>query len=176
MHTCYLQLGSNLGNKAFQLQSACTMISSQAGIISKYSSIYVTEPWGFTTKNLFFNQVIEVRTNLSAHNLLSSLLNIEHSLGRKRNNIYGYSSRIIDLDILFYEDMVINTPDLILPHPLLHKRRFVLEPLNEIAPDLLHPILGKTIHELTFACQDHLKVQILSNDYLTISLRSNEAV
>ena len=152
-----LLLGSNLGNRQLVLQEARIRISKDIGLIVRKSSVYETVPWGFDVADLFLNQVVVVETRLLPDVLLSRLLEIETSMGRIRNK-KAYQSRIIDLDILFYHDLVISGPDLVLPHPRLHLRRFTLIPLNEIASGLVHPVFGKTINNLLAECNDSLVV------------------
>jgi 2-amino-4-hydroxy-6-hydroxymethyldihydropteridine diphosphokinase len=158
MQTSYILLGSNLGDKVKNLQQACELINRRAGAISRCSSLYLTESWGFKTSDTFINQVIEVKTNESPEQLLAILLAIENELGRKRNGAGEFESRVIDLDLLFYNNLVLRSVGLILPHPLLHKRKFVLIPMNELNPQWVHPVFGKTIAQLLDECDDHLKV------------------
>ena len=153
----FLLLGSNLGNRQLILQEARILISKGIGEIVRKSSVYETAPWGFNVADLFLNQVVVVETRLQPDVLLSRLLEIEASMGRIRNK-KAYQSRIIDLDILFYHDLVISGPDLVLPHPRLHLRKFTLIPLNEIASGLVHPVFGKTINTLLTECKDTLVV------------------
>lgn len=160
MQTCFIQLGSNLGNKERNLQNARDLIISTIGTITMRSSLYLSESWGFETADIFLNQVIKVNTFESPENVLTKLLELETVIGRKRNGNGGYASRLIDLDMLFYADRVISENGLVVPHPLLHKRRFVLTPINEIAPDLVHPVFHKTISELLLNCDDRLKVKL----------------
>ncbi len=152
-----LLLGSNLGNRQLVLREARINISKNIGEIVHKSSVYETAPWGFNVSDLFLNQVIEVKTRLQPNMLLARLLEIETSMGRLRNR-KTYQSRIIDLDILFYNDLVISEPDLVLPHPRLHLRKFTLIPLNEIASEYIHPVFGKTINTLLSECKDSLVV------------------
>lgn len=160
MQTSYILLGSNLGDKVKNLKKACELINRRAGKILRRSSLYLTESWGFKTSDTFINQVVEVKTNETPEQLLTILLSIENELGRKRQGTDEFESRVIDLDLLFYEDLTLRSTDLILPHPLLHKRKFVLIPMNELAPQWVHPGFGKTIAQLNAECDDHLKVQI----------------
>ena len=152
-----LLLGSNLGNRQLVLHEARINISKNIGEIVRKSSVYETAPWGFNVSELFLNQVVEIKTPLQPDVLLTRLLEIETSMGRLRNR-KTYQSRIIDLDILFYNDLVISEPDLVLPHPRLHLRRFTLIPLNELASELVHPVFGKTINTLLAECKDSLVV------------------
>jgi 2-amino-4-hydroxy-6-hydroxymethyldihydropteridine diphosphokinase len=156
MHTVFLLLGSNLGDRFQHFADAELLIVQQIGTISKSSSVYETAPWGFTEQPSFINKVIEVKTKLSPSETLKKILDIEVTLGRIRTE--KWHERIIDIDILFYDDAMINRDNLKIPHPHLHERRFTLTPLNEIAADLIHPILKKTISELMTECDDDSKV------------------
>ena len=161
-NTTYLLLGSNMGKPAEILLKALLLIEKECGRVKQISSIYETAPWGFEAPEPFLNQVICVNTEMEADVLLCSLLQIEKMLGRVRNEGTGYTSRTIDIDILFYNKLVVETVNLILPHPRLHLRKFTLVPLHEIAPDLYHPTMGKTISELLSDCTDQNHVQKVS--------------
>jgi 2-amino-4-hydroxy-6-hydroxymethyldihydropteridine diphosphokinase len=158
MNKVYLLLGSNLGNRQENLEKALQHISRQAGPIVTASPVYETAPWGNEKQNPFYNQAVEVHTTLAPHALMASLLVIESLLGRIRSK-EKYGPRLIDIDLLFYNDTIINTPELTLPHPYLHTRRFVLVPLNELKPDLVHPVFQKTINQLLAECPDTLAVK-----------------
>lgn len=158
MQRDFIALGSNLGNRELNLQTAKQLIETRLGPISASSGIYRTEPWGYQDQPEFYNQVIEIETTQSPEVALRELLHIEEEMGRKRT--FKNASRIIDLDILFFSDLIIQHSDIIIPHPRISERRFVLEPLNEIAPEFVHPILQKTIHQLLMECPDTLKVEI----------------
>jgi 2-amino-4-hydroxy-6-hydroxymethyldihydropteridine diphosphokinase len=145
MPMVYLGLGSNVGEKEQHLTEALFLIS-QICTIQKKSHLYRTEPVGYLKQDWFLNCVIEVQTDLSPEELLSSLLAIEHSLGRIKTVPKG--PRIIDIDILFYADQIIQTHQLIIPHPSVHERLFMLRPLLDINPDFVHPVLKKSIKEL----------------------------
>ena len=147
-------LGSNLGNRREHLNDAIELIRSRVGSVVQESSIYETPPLGFEALQQFYNMVIEVETLLSARELLEELLLIERKMGRERSSGDGYSSRSIDLDLLFYGDQVINEPHLLIPHPGIPKRRFVLIPLLEIAPEMIHPVLQRSITQLNKDCTD----------------------
>ena len=147
--TVYLALGTNLGDRQFNLQEARTLIAGKIGSFSAISSIYETEPWGFKSENQFLNQVVAVETDLNPFEILNLTKEIERQIGRKEKTGDSYQDRLIDIDLILYGGTVLNTESLQLPHPLFHKRRFVLEPLNEIAPGLVHPVLGKTVEELS---------------------------
>lgn len=154
----YLLLGTNQGDKISNLENVKKEINNIAGKISKFSSVYITEPWGFEHPEEFLNQAICIKTSLNPEQLLDVLLNIELKMGRVRNR-NEYQARIIDIDILLYNNLMINTERLIIPHPLLHERLFALKPLTEIAPGYEHPVLKKTITELLKSCKDTKKVK-----------------
>jgi 2-amino-4-hydroxy-6-hydroxymethyldihydropteridine diphosphokinase len=147
-HTIYLSLGSNLGNRALNLQNAISHLAPKVQVKSK-SSIYETEPWGYPDQPTFLNQVVGAQTMLEPSELLVYLKELEISAGRQET--FRFGPRIIDLDILFFDDLILNTPKLTIPHPRIAERAFVLIPLAEIAPDLRHPKLNKTVHELKAA-------------------------
>jgi 2-amino-4-hydroxy-6-hydroxymethyldihydropteridine diphosphokinase len=159
LHKVYLLLGSNRGNRPEMLSLATELIQKQAGKITASSSVYETAPWGFFDETFFLNQVLCIETLLSPHDLLEALLHIETSIGRKRRGT-NYTSRLIDIDILFYGDHIINHEHLTVPHPRLHERRFVLLPLTEIAASLVHPLLKLTIGELVLQCKDSSEVNL----------------
>ena len=158
MNTVYLSIGTNLGQREENLKRAIKMIGAEAGFVQALSSVYETEPWKMTTNNLFLNMAIKIETALNPHILLKTLLEIENNMGRSRESS-GYSSRIIDVDILFFNDLIINDKNLIIPHPFIPHRRFVLEPLAEIAPQLIHPDSGKSVESLLESCTDSCVVR-----------------
>jgi 2-amino-4-hydroxy-6-hydroxymethyldihydropteridine diphosphokinase len=160
MHITYLLLGSNLGNRMKYIASAISEIEIKLGNISRRSSLYQTASWGKHDQPDFINQVIELKTSLEPKDLLSGILGIEADFGRKRIEKWG--SRTIDIDILLYDDQIVNEPELIIPHPYLAFRRFCLMPLCEIAPEFIHPVLKKNIQELLFELSDDLLVKRLS--------------
>ena len=145
MSIAYLGLGTNLGDRKQNISKAIEAISLKMSI-SKQSSLYETTAWGYTEQPDFLNQVIQVETDLSPLRLLNFLKKTELKLGRVEN--FRYGPRLIDIDILFYDDLVITTSRLQIPHPMLPERAFVLVPLNEIAPGYIHPVLKKTVAEL----------------------------
>ena len=152
MNTAYLLLGSNMGNRKNFLSKALEQIEAAAGQVIARSSHYKTEPWGNTDQQDFLNQALCLQTELSAQELLQVILSIEKYLGRIRTR--KWEPRTIDIDILFYNSEVVTSLDLIIPHPSLHERRFVLEPLVEIAPDFIHPVTKKSVKKLLSDCAE----------------------
>lgn len=149
MSTVYLGLGTNLGDKEVQLRTAVNEIEKRIGRVMTLSAFYTTIPWGFTSEHTFLNAACAVETFLDPYELLSVTQDIEKNLGRKHKSVdHHYADRLIDIDILFFDQIIIHEADLQIPHPLLTKRGFVLKPLVEIAPDLVHPINHLTIRKL----------------------------
>ncbi len=159
MSKVYLLLGSNIGDKKDFLSRAIDLIQEEIGNVVKASSIYETEPWGFECDDFFLNQVLEVTSSILPDQLLNNLLAIEKKLGRKRE-LPIYQNRPIDIDILFFDNLIINGSSLNIPHPRLHLRKFVLVPLNEIAGNFIHPVFHKDISELTKICNDDKSVRV----------------
>jgi 2-amino-4-hydroxy-6-hydroxymethyldihydropteridine diphosphokinase len=157
MNSTYLLLGSNMGNSTEQLSMAIKQIEKKIGTITVGSNLYATAAWGNTSQPDFLNQVIEIATHLDATETLKEILSIEKNMGRIRT--VKNAPRIIDIDILFFNNEIINRSDLIVPHPEIPNRRFVLTPLNEIAPKMIHPLLNKTIEQLLLKCPDQLAVK-----------------
>lgn len=151
-----LQLGSNKGNKLEYLKNAINGISEFSTIV-KEGSVYLTEAWGNTDQGDFYNQIIEIETQLDPFSLMEKLLEVEKNLGRVRTDKWG--PRIIDIDILFYDQKRIKTKNLEIPHPRLHQRKFVLQPLLEYWSKWEHPIFFKTVDELYYFCKDSLEVK-----------------
>ncbi len=158
----YFSIGSNLDDREFNIEDALDRIVENIGIVTKSSSFFETEPWGFTTDELFINIAAEADTDLNPEDLLETIKKIENRMGRIRDEKVHYTSRIIDIDILLYEDLIINDVNLKIPHPLMHERNFVLVPLNQIAPEVVHPVSGKTISELLSVCSDTGEVKNLN--------------
>jgi 2-amino-4-hydroxy-6-hydroxymethyldihydropteridine diphosphokinase len=157
MSIIFLLLGTNLGNKEANLKLCKEKLLNRGLLFLKESSVYETEPWGFEHEESFYNQVIKAETILPPDELMEMLITIEKELGRIRTTS-GYEARIIDIDILFYDKLVIHSKYLILPHPKMHLRRFALEPLNEIEPLLIHPFFNKSVQDLLKECIDKKKV------------------
>ena len=170
LQSVYLLLGSNRGNRMELLNQSVELIEKQVGRIVDASSVYETSPWGFQDDVFFLNQVVAIETLLSPFDLLAALLNIESAIGRTRTG-KNYTSRLIDIDILFYEGQVIDRENLIVPHPRLHERRFTLVPLAEIAGGLVHPVFSLSINQLLENCTDQSDVK----PYRNITISQNTA-
>lgn len=155
----FLCLGANLGDCIAQLASARELISDQVGSILSSSSLYKTSPWGVENQPDYYNQMLKVSTQLSPVDLLEKLLGIEQQLGRVRTQTWA--ARTIDIDILYYNNLIINRKELQIPHPRLHLRRFVLEPLLQIAPDFIHPQLHLNHQQLLANCTDSNRVEVI---------------
>lgn len=149
MATVYLGLGTNLGDKEANLRTAIYKLQERIGKQVSLSSFYETAPWGFESDHSFLNAVIGLETNLSPIEVLHITQEIEKELGRTKKSVNGsYSDRLIDIDILLYDNLVLHTPELTVPHPLMTERDFVMKPLIEIAGNAIHPTLQKTLSEL----------------------------
>ena len=145
----YLGLGTNLGDKEQNLRMSVKKIEEWIGNVVSLSAFYATAPWGFSSENSFLNAAVCVETTLLPLQVLEETQRIERELGRTEKSVNGlYADRLIDIDLLLYDDRVMDAERLILPHPLMTERRFVMEPLSEIAPDVVHPVLHKTMKEL----------------------------
>ncbi|SMO68201.1 2-amino-4-hydroxy-6-hydroxymethyldihydropteridine diphosphokinase [Solitalea koreensis] len=157
MSDFYLLLGGNLGNREGNLKKAIDLLEERIGVISKRSSIYETAAWGKEDQPSFLNQAVCIQIQADPENILYKVLHIETDLGRERFEHWG--SRVIDIDLLIADDLIINTQRLTLPHPQLQNRRFALIPLQEIAPDLIHPVFHKSVKDLLVECPDKLEVK-----------------
>ncbi|HEY1213058.1 MAG TPA: 2-amino-4-hydroxy-6-hydroxymethyldihydropteridine diphosphokinase [Bryobacteraceae bacterium] len=160
MNISYLLIGGNERDRIGTMATARGRIEAAAGAIRRSSALYETAPWGKTDQPDFINQALLLETQLDAPALLKTLLDIEAAMGRQRMERYG--SRIIDIDILFFNDAIIRQQSLVIPHPELPNRRFALAPLAEIAPELVHPVLGLSVRELLINCTDPLTVKKLT--------------
>ncbi|QNN43527.1 2-amino-4-hydroxy-6-hydroxymethyldihydropteridine diphosphokinase [Pedobacter roseus] len=156
--TAYLLLGGNLGDREGNLKRAIELLNEKIGKITAVSSLYETAAWGKTDQPAFLNQAVALQTNLSALEVLDHALTIEQELGRVRKDKWG--ERLIDIDLILFGDEIINVPDkLQVPHPHMQHRKFVMEPLAEIAPDVVHPVLGETILAMSRNIEDPLEVK-----------------
>lgn len=153
MYKVFLGIGGNIGNKQFNFIKVAHLIKARLGEIIKTSSIYETPPWGFVSEDHFWNQVLLIETELEPEKLLEEIQEIECEFGRKRT-IGKYTSREMDVDILYFEDIYIENENLIIPHPRIPNRKFVLVPLVEIAPDFKHPLFRLTNLQLLENCKD----------------------
>ena len=156
MNTVYIQLGSNIRERESFIAKSMEQIEENVGEIIIASSVFKTTPWGNENQNNFLNSVIKIKTPFDSFKVLKKSQEIEKNLGRERVEKWG--ERTIDIDILFYNNKIINTKELIIPHPLIQQRKFVLIPLSEIAPNYTHPILKKSISTLLSECKDNQKV------------------
>lgn len=147
-HTVYIALGTNLGDRLANLHAAIAALAPQIRVLAQ-SAVYETEPWGFADQPAFLNMVLRAETRLAPVDLLSQLKMLEASLGRTPS--FRNGPRLIDLDILFYDDLILETPSLTIPHPRLHERAFVLVPMAELAPGFIHPLLGLNMTQLVSA-------------------------
>ncbi len=161
MNVAYLCLGGNLGDREALLKTAIEEIKKRVGQVSAVSSTYETEAWGVTNQQAYLNICLEIKTDQSAEKLIETLLVIESDLGRKRDVYHTYEPRTIDLDILFFNDEILELNHLVVPHPRLHLRKFVLIPLFDISPNYIHPVFQKTITELLNECQDTSDVKLI---------------
>ena len=148
-HIVYLALGSNVGNRAANLKAAIAALPPQMEVKAK-SRVYETPPWGYANQEKFLNQALKMQTYLEPELLLKHLKRLEVALGREVT--FPNGPRLIDIDILFYDDLVYESPTLVIPHPRLHERGFVLMPLMDIAPDLMHPLKQQSIRQLFAYC------------------------
>ncbi len=154
MSEIVLLLGSNLGNRKQHIIQATRQIHRRVGEVLEISSLYSTEPWGFDSGDYFLNAVLLIDAAFSAEDILEKILEIETGIGRQRTSSEGYTSRTIDIDILFYGQQVIREKNLEIPHPRLHLRRFTLVPLSEMVPGFIHPVLNTSVMQLLEECPD----------------------
>ena len=167
MNQVILLLGTNLGDCPKNLKKTINLLEHRNIVITATSSVYKTEPWGYSSDNWFFNLVIKMETNMNIISLFEEINKIELDLGREIKTEIGYSDRLIDIDILFFNDEVLNSKNLQVPHPRLHSRKFTLLPLSEIMPELIHPVFNKTIRTLLEECVDEgksIKIGSLYNE------------
>lgn len=157
MEGIYLGLGSNIGDRKKHISQTINKIESKIGPCLQQSGLYKTAAWGKTNQSYFINQVIEIHTEWAPIDILDGILAIEKQLGRIRKEKWG--ERIIDIDLLFYGSDIVELPRLLVPHPFIAERRFVLAPMHEIAPDFIHPIFERSISDLLAACPDPLPVE-----------------
>ena len=162
MEQVFLCLGGNVGDTRQYLEQAIGLIDSRIGRVTAKSAIYQSEPWGFKAEQMFLNQVIVVETALEPQIVLEHCLQIETELGRTRGG-NGYEPRTIDIDIIFFGNQIIKQPNLTVPHPLMHRRNFVLQPLCDVTPDFVHPVLGLTVSQLADVCDDKSAVKRLNS-------------
>lgn len=153
MSKVYFSIGSNKGNRSQLINEAIDKIDIYVGRVELKSSIYETQSWGFKSNN-FYNVCLLIESSLSVESIFNKILKIEKDMGRLKSG-NKYSDRCIDIDILFVEDIIVNSKNLIIPHPRLHLRKFVLTPMLDLAPDLIHPILNKSIKQLELECDDN---------------------
>ena len=157
----FLGLGSNQGDRELNLKNSIKLLNSRVGKVLNFSGIYESEPWGVKNQNYFLNQVIEIETHIDPNDLLNICKNIEYDMGRKPGIKWG--KRVIDIDILYYRSKVINQKKLIIPHKLMHERKFVMIPLNDLNENHLHPILKISNKEILNKCADSCKVKYYGN-------------
>jgi 2-amino-4-hydroxy-6-hydroxymethyldihydropteridine diphosphokinase len=160
MNKVYLSLGSNRGGRKAHLKNAIDLISEWAGEVTVVSSLYETPPWKMEDETDFINQALLLETEMSSAQLIDTIILIESMMGRQRS-ANKYEPRKIDIDVLFFNDEIINTEELTVPHPLLQERKFVLVPMAEIAPEFIHPVLKKSITQLLNECEDKSEIQKL---------------
>ena len=157
MNKVFLLIGGNMGDRLQNLHQAIDLLAATCGPVTQQSAVYETAAWGKTDQPAFLNQALALTTALTAQELITTVLSVEETMGRHRLEKFG--PRIIDIDILFFNDVVMQEPNLTIPHPQLQNRRFVLAPMEEIAPELVHPVLKKTIEQLLLECPDQLEVK-----------------
>lgn len=159
MAEVYLLLGSNIGNRELILHSAIDEIDSELGKVGDVSSYYETASWGYKDDHMYLNLVVKITTTMTPKSLLRIIHQIEKKFGRIRSKSDQYEARTLDIDILFYNDLILQQPALSIPHSHLHERKFTLIPLAEIAPSFIHPLLEKSVSQLLFECRDKSEVK-----------------
>jgi 2-amino-4-hydroxy-6-hydroxymethyldihydropteridine diphosphokinase len=164
MNKVFLLIGGNLGDRLQNLHQAIRLLGVACGPVTQQSAVYETAAWGKTDQPAFLNQALALTTALPPRELIDTVLSVEETMGRQRLEKFG--PRIIDIDILFYEDLIIDEANLTIPHPELQNRRFVLAPMQEIAPQFVHPVLNKTIEQLLKECPDQLEVKKCDNSII----------
>lgn len=162
MAKVYFSLGSNQGDRLLSLVEASQLIGKLIGRVLRFSPVVESEPWGFSAETTFYNQVLDVETDLTPQQVLASILEIEKKMGRMRVG-KEYSSRVIDIDILFYDERIVQDDNLTIPHPLLHKRRFVLQPLCALDSGLIHPVFSLSVSELLNELDDNSQLSEVMN-------------
>ena len=162
MNKVFLLIGGNMGDRLQNLHQAIALLSATCGPVIQQSAVYETAAWGKTDQAAFLNQALLLTTSLTPQELITTILSVEEEMGRLRMEKNG--PRVIDIDIIFYNELVMQEPNLTIPHPQLQNRRFVLVPLHEIAPTFVHPVLHKTITELLEECKDDLAVEKVSGE------------
>ena len=162
MNNAVLLIGSNMGEREAHLERACMEIERELGKIIQRSSVYETAPWGNVDQERFLNRVVKIRSSLGAEQMMERILLIEKKMGRVRTK--KWEPRIIDIDILFYDEEIISTGNLVIPHPDLHLRKFTLIPLAELMPGYMHPVLKKSISDLLHELNDSLEVKKMESN------------
>ncbi|NLL27834.1 MAG: 2-amino-4-hydroxy-6-hydroxymethyldihydropteridine diphosphokinase [Bacteroidales bacterium] len=162
-HVVYLSLGSNLGDRKYCLKQSILLLNSNVGRVSAVSNFYENEAWGYVSSNKFINICAELHTKYKPKKLLRKLKKIEKILGRSKTTKVGYTDRPIDIDIIFYDNLILNTKKITIPHLKMHERRFVLKPLSELCGDFIHPVLKKSVNELLAECADNSKLELSLN-------------
>ncbi|RPG60500.1 MAG: 2-amino-4-hydroxy-6-hydroxymethyldihydropteridine diphosphokinase [Flavobacteriales bacterium TMED191] len=158
-HNCYISIGSNIGNRVLNIDNSIMHLSHFSKII-KSSSYYETSPWGYIDKRDYINIILQIQTSLTPHLLLKKIKLIESKMGRKKSNLSNYSARIIDLDIIFYDNIILSDINLIIPHPKLYNRKFVLVPLCELSPNIKCPFRKETVEDILLNSDDNSNISL----------------